>query len=660
MPGLVVALTLGLWLQQPGPEPPRIAESVTVTAAPALELGRAEPLAQRYDGELVRSLTSVAASDPLRAVQALPGVAANDDFNASFASRGSGFAAAGLYIDGVRLEAPFHSIRDINDGYTLTILNADVIESVALMPGTAPAAYGDRVGATLAVRTRPGRSDGLHARATAGAAGVYATVEGPLGGRASWLASARKSFFGYVIERVEDDPQLALGWRDLTTRVTLRPGTGHALSLVGLFGRSEYTNTEPSPGPHELASAGAGTDLLLVSYRRELGPTLDVRAFLLRQTGLNRDADGFVRFSSTAFQGGLQAMACWARARHRLEAGLEARSVGEDVLSRRFETPPGAARTLEDYDVRGLLLGAWLQDSWKLAARASLTLGARVDHLDTTGETQLLPRAALELGLSSRTRVVAAWGAYSQFPRFAQLFGEHGNPELEAERSRQAELALEQALPAGLRLRAAAYAQQESDLVFNRALEYRLVAGRVVRPDPLARLENSLAGPSRGLELALARPAGRVTGWVAFAWAHARRSDGQGGDFDADFHQRHTFTAFARADVGWGALVSSGLRYGSGFPFPGFLSETPAGVFVAAERNRFGPPPFARLDLRAEKRFRLGRARLGVFVEVANLLDRENVRYNEITSVSTATGRARLDRDTLMPRVPFFGVSLEL
>jgi hypothetical protein len=82
---------------------------VTVTSeakAPAAEAP--PPLARRYEAAEAMA-ASVAASDPLRAVQALPGVAANDELNAGFAARGSGFGAVGLHIDGVRLEAPFHT-----------------------------------------------------------------------------------------------------------------------------------------------------------------------------------------------------------------------------------------------------------------------------------------------------------------------------------------------------------------------------------------------------------------------------------------------------------------------------------------------------------------------------------------------------------------------
>ena len=108
----------------------------------------------------LRNLASVLADDPLRSVQSLPGVAAGDDFYASFASRGAGFASVGFYLDGVLTSAPFHTIRDSNEAYSLTILNGDVVDSMSLINGGAPARYGDRTGAVLNVETREGNRDG--------------------------------------------------------------------------------------------------------------------------------------------------------------------------------------------------------------------------------------------------------------------------------------------------------------------------------------------------------------------------------------------------------------------------------------------------------------------------------------------------------------------
>jgi hypothetical protein len=643
-------------------EPPRLVESVTVTAdgsSPAAEAP--PPLARGYDGEELMAFSSVAASDPLRAVQALPGLAANDEFNAGFAARGSGFASAGLSIDGVRLSAPFHTIRDINDGYTLTIFNGDVVDSVSLMPGAAPARYGDRVGATLAVRTREGRADGFHGKASLGAAGVFATLEGPVGKKATWLASARQSYLDYILERVDDDPRLALGYRDLTARLVARPRPSQTISLLALFGQAAYENTEPNPSAHTMERAEAGTDLLLLSWRRASGAlALGGTGFLLRETGDNRDTDGFERYSSETQQAGFQADAAWRRGAHRLEGGLEARWLREDVLSRRFDPRPEGPRVLENYLRDGWLSGAFVQDTWAApGGRASVTLGGRVDHWGATGETVVLPRASLTWTPAQSTRLTAAFGGYAQFPRFSQLAGENGNPDLESERSRHLVLAVEQRLPASLRLRVEAYRQSESRRIFNRALDWRLEGGRVVRPSPDAVLLNALSGPSRGVEATLAASgAGPVSGFFAYAWAHAEREDESGPRFDSDFDQRHTVTAYLRARAGKSTVLSTAFRYGSGFPFPGYLRETPEGIFVASERNRFGPDPYSRWDVRGEKRFAWGRVTLDLYLEVANVLDHENERYNEIDSVNPATGRVRLDRDTMLPLIPLFGATV--
>ncbi len=648
------------------PEPPRITESVTVTPAPSPDSRDPPgPLARSHDAEEIKNLASVVASDPLRAVQALPGVAANDEFNAGFAARGSGFSAAGLYIDGVRLGAPFHTVRDVNDGYTLTIFNADVLDSVSLMPGAAPARYGDRVGAVLAVRTREGRTDSFHGRASIGAAGAYATLEGPIGRskKAAWLVSARKSYLDYIIERVDDRPQLALGYYDLTTRATLHPTPTQTIALLGLLGRARYRNTKKAPDAHEMLTAAAGTDLLHLSWQAATSSSLSFAAtgFLLRETGDNRDADAFQRYSSEAWSAGLQSEAAWRLGSWRVEGGVEARRVNEDVLSRRFDTSLQAPRVLEDYHRGGWLSGFFAQATWaKPGGRLVLTGGGRLDHLDATGQTVVVPRASLELGLTATTRLVAAVGGYAQLPSFARLAGENGNPYLQAERSRHLVLAIDQRLARSLRVHVEAYDQRESDVIFNRELEYRVEGGHLVRPQPGALLLNALDGPSRGIETTIATTGGgRLGGFVSYAWAHARRTDPSGLRFDSDFDQRHTLTGFLRARASASVVLSTAFRYGSGFPLPGFLRQAADGVFVDSQRNRFGPGSYARWDLRGEKRFVWRRAALELFLEIANVLDRDNVRYNEVSSVDVETGRARIDRDNLMPRLPLFGLSVE-
>jgi len=62
-------------------------------------------------GNDVTNLASVLANDPLRAVQDLPGVSSNDDFEAKFSVRGADFSRIGIYMDGVLLHSPLHTLE---------------------------------------------------------------------------------------------------------------------------------------------------------------------------------------------------------------------------------------------------------------------------------------------------------------------------------------------------------------------------------------------------------------------------------------------------------------------------------------------------------------------------------------------------------------------
>ena len=84
----------------------RRAEEVAVSASAFDPADLAAPAAQVLAGTELKNLASVLVDDPLRSVQSLPGVATGDDFEATFAVRGSGFETVGLYIDGVLMTRP--------------------------------------------------------------------------------------------------------------------------------------------------------------------------------------------------------------------------------------------------------------------------------------------------------------------------------------------------------------------------------------------------------------------------------------------------------------------------------------------------------------------------------------------------------------------------
>jgi hypothetical protein len=641
-------------------------EEVTVATSPFEHTETGAASEHVLDNNELKNLAGVVADDALRSVQSLPGVTTGDDYNAVFAVRGSGFSSMGFYIDGVFTTAPFHTIRDINDGFTLTILNGDLVDSVALLSSAAPAPYGDRTGAVLNVRTREASRDRVVTRASLGATGLSVTSEGPLGkGRkASWLLAGRKSYLDYLLHRLEDHPSFVLGWYDLQGKLAFDVSAAHQLSLLAVHGDATYERNEPGQTRNSLFNARAGTQIATLEWRWLLSPAAVVktRAYLDRETGTRRNVQEEILGQSVSRHTGYRSdLSLALGARHHLDAGVFARRVGETSDERRFDARTNRFTTTNEYGRDTWQPSAYVQDTWTPRTGLSLTLGGRVDHQTATGETVWLPRAAVGLSLSAKTKVDAAAGGFGQLPDLHELFGPQGNPDLAAARSRHYVAGIEHLIGAKVRVRAEAYYEDKSGFWFAPGSEYRLVDGRIVRPVASA-LQNVLTGSSRGFEVLLQRrSANRLSGWVSYAWGHTRfHEDGTDLAFDGDYDQRHTVNAYGsyRLTNTWN--VSTKYRYGSSQPIVGFYEERGDQVFfLSAQRNEVRVPVYSRWDVRANKAFFFKRWKMTLYAEVQNLLNRTHYRYADLDDVNLATGQVVIGSDTLFPILPALGISVE-
>src|ERR1700752_2443871 len=134
-----------------------LTENVTVSVGPFERTETNAPSEQTLNKRELQELSSVLVSDPLRAAQALPGVAANDDYRSEFAVRGAGFDRIGLYVDSILTDNFVHTIAGgYPDTGSLSVINADTVDSVALLSSAFPARFGYRDGSILDVTTREG------------------------------------------------------------------------------------------------------------------------------------------------------------------------------------------------------------------------------------------------------------------------------------------------------------------------------------------------------------------------------------------------------------------------------------------------------------------------------------------------------------------------
>src|SRR5438132_3791 len=174
-----------------------LTEKVTVTSA-LYESTDSYINQQSLNKRELQQLSSVLLNDPIRAAQALPGVSGNDDYRSDFSVRGASFDRVGLYLDGVLTENFLHTVGGgYPDTGSVSVINADTVDSVALMAGAFPSNYGDRTAAILDIRTREGNRVKPAGRFQASLVGISGVVDGPFANkRGSYRGAARKGFGG--------------------------------------------------------------------------------------------------------------------------------------------------------------------------------------------------------------------------------------------------------------------------------------------------------------------------------------------------------------------------------------------------------------------------------------------------------------------------------
>jgi hypothetical protein len=201
---------------------------------------------------MARAVASVLADDPLRAVQTLPGVSSNNDFDACFSLRGAGYDRIGLFLDGVLLHAPFHTIESQTVTGSGTAFNGDMVEQLELHEGA--------TGGVLDVETRDGSRTGVTVRAFGSASNAGAIAEGPLGKkkRGSWLVGARKSYLQYILERTFPDTSLIFGLEDAQGQLTcdLTARNNITLYVLESFSDLNRSSVRQTLGINSLMTAG--------------------------------------------------------------------------------------------------------------------------------------------------------------------------------------------------------------------------------------------------------------------------------------------------------------------------------------------------------------------------------------------------------------------
>lgn len=583
--------------------------------------------------------------DPFRAIEALPGVTPIVSGLPFFFIRGAPPGNAGYFVDGVRVPLLFHV------GAGPSVVHPALIDQVDLYPGGYPARFGRYSGGVVSGETAAPRTE-LHGEYNLRLFDTGALVETPFDSqRGSVLVAGRYAFTALLFSLIS--PETTLDYWDYQARAS------YALTprdRVGVFAFGSYDYLAQTTATQSLTLFETQFHRVDLRYDRKLPRGKLRTAFTLGRDASTVQQDRHVRSTLATGRTELELrLAPSALLRAGTEVSLERYEVdlGTDDLS------PSAARLSELFSTRAdVAAGTRADVVLALGPRLLLTPGVRLDLFGSRGQHAwgVDPRLAARAQITTRLALLTALGIAHQPPSFVvpvpglQPAGLEGGLQRAIQESfgleanlRDGMLAtatvfhnayfdmsdplgsMERSLngcPAGLFPAGTIAGDQQLQPAMAGYCGPRFVPG-TLGPDrsggggqgadsragrrASAAFTTRTMGESFGLELLLRRRlTRRLGGFISYTLSRStRQADGR--RYVAAFDRTHVANVALAYELGRGYRAGARVMFYTGLP----------GTTESGPRGRL--PSFFRLDLRAEKRFRLGdHAFLSVVAEWMN------------------------------------------
>ena len=633
-------------------------EGVSVEAERSRERVRFEEQAGITSTELagqdLKLLPGLAESDPLRAIEVLPGVVSTSDFSAAFNVRGGSADQNLILLDGVPIFNPFHLA-----GF-FSVFNADMLARVELLAGGFPAEFGGRVSSVLAVESDPGDGEwdfdagvSVLASRLAVGGGLSQGIRDKLGLQtARWRVSARRSYFDVLLKPVFDFPYhltdvqgVFEGWTEGGSRFTISGYTG--ADVV------DFTSLSDDDFPLKV-DWDWGNDVI---GARWLTPREDGGSFEVR-SGYSRFGTGLVfpDFADTEFSSriGLFSNAVEFEkrpARHWIvKAGVKADRYD---YRNRFATGGTEFRASADH---GWLTGGFIQGTWNDQRNWLVEAGVRLDTwgpASTDRFTELAPRLAVKRFLWGRNAAAKfSIGRYTQF--------------LHSVRDEEIPLGIDVWVLSGDRAPQVISDQVQFGVegypmddwfvsLEGYARNFKGVITNNFADDPNLENDDLLpgTGDAWGADLLVRRTGEGTTGWLSVSYLKTDRTypDFLSGfdpapdiTYPPIFDRRIDVDLVLRKSVRWGVEAGMRWNFGSGLPFtravggysfysPSLLDSGRLEIDVGQDavllgsRNGERYPAYHRLDVSFRKPMRKSWGTLVPYLDVLNVYNRKNVLF---------------------------------
>jgi len=409
-------------------------------------------------------------------LQTQAGVSTHSELSSQYNVRGGTFDENSVYINNVEVYRPFLVRSGQQEG--LSVINADLVESVGFSTGGFEAKYGDKMSSALDITyKRPKRTEGSITASMLGANSYLGIATKKL----TWTNGLRYKTNKYLLGSLETKGEYNPSFVDYQTYLSWQPSKRWQVDFIGNISENNY-NFEPKDRETKFGTLknvksfkvyfdGKEKDLFRtffgsLSITNHLTPRTDISliasAFSTKEqqrydiqgqywltqteTSENLGVGTYMQHSRDYLKANVRSLKLMMQQRagnHRVEGALTYKIEKIEENSAEYEyrdsagyNIPHTGETLDMiYSMRARnnldakRIEAYLQDTWNFKSNDSvptlyrLNYGVRYAHWDFNGESIVSPRASLNItpGWNRNLSFRVAAGLYYQAPFYKEL-----------------------------------------------------------------------------------------------------------------------------------------------------------------------------------------------------------------------------------------------
>lgn len=212
-------------------------EEVVVKASPFTKTEES-PLSLRTIGVAEIQRNPGGNRDISRVIQTLPGVTTPAGFRNDLIIRGGAPNENRFYLDDVEVPTINHFATQGASGGPVGLINVNFIREVEFYSGAFPSNRGNTLSSVLEFKQRDGRDDRIGGTFLMSATDVGVTLEGPIGDKTTFLASARRSYLQFLFD-VIGLPFLPT-YNDFQVKVKHKFNKKNELTFIGLGALDQF------------------------------------------------------------------------------------------------------------------------------------------------------------------------------------------------------------------------------------------------------------------------------------------------------------------------------------------------------------------------------------------------------------------------------------